>query len=54
MIILAGDIGGTNSRLLVSEVVNSDYKILAEKNYPSNQYENLPQVIHHFFVLAIH
>ena len=48
MIVLAGDIGGTNSRLLVSEVVNSDYKILAEKSYPSNQYENLPQIIHHF------
>ena len=48
MIVLAGDIGGTNSRLLVSDVENSDYKILAEKSYPSNLYDSLPQVIHRF------
>lgn len=49
MKVLAGDIGGTNSRLIIAKFENLNYEILVEENYPSNQYANLQQVISCFF-----
>lgn len=48
MKVLAGDIGGTNTRLMFSEVKDLSYLPIAEKSYPSNQYANLQQVINCF------
>lgn len=39
MKILAGDIGGTNTRLIYADVIDNNYRILAEKNYSSQQYD---------------
>lgn len=49
MYLLAGDIGGTNSRLLVAEATASEYRIVAEQNYPSNSYSGLLEVVEVFF-----
>lgn len=45
MQLLAGDIGGTNSRLLCAEVAAGDRQIIAEKSYPSADFDGLEQVI---------
>jgi len=45
MQILAGDIGGTNTRLICAGVSENGRHILAEKNYPSANYSGLIQVI---------
>lgn len=49
MYLLAGDIGGTNSRLLVAEATASEYQIIAEQDYPSNSYSGLLEVVEVFF-----
>lgn len=49
MYLLAGDIGGTNSRLLVAESTTSEYRIIAEQDYPSNSYPGLLEVVEVFF-----
>ncbi|MCK4587329.1 MAG: glucokinase, partial [Gammaproteobacteria bacterium] len=48
MRILAGDIGGTNTRLLLADIDESGRHILAEKNYLSADYDGLIQVINIF------
>ena len=48
MRILAGDIGGTNTRLLLSEIDESGRHVLAEKSYLSADYDGLIQVINIF------
>ena len=48
MKILAGDIGGTNTRLLLADIDESGRHILAEKNYLSADYDGLIQVINIF------
>lgn len=45
MKILAGDIGGTNTRLIISEYNDNNETVIAENNYPSNHYTSLEQVI---------
>lgn len=45
MKVLAGDIGGTNTRLIIVEVTKSKRNIFAEKTYPSNQYISFEQVV---------
>ena len=48
MNVLAGDIGGTNTRLVFAEIIGNDRIILAEKSYPSQKYKALLQVIEIF------
>lgn len=46
--ILSGDIGGTNSRLLLAEVTETGWHELAEKSYYSANYESFYQVLEVF------
>ena len=46
MKVLAGDVGGTNSRLAVVE--NDRFEILAEETYPSADYDGIGRVIEEF------
>ena len=48
MQILAGDIGGTNTRLAFAKINESDRHFLAEKSYPSADYNGLIQIINVF------
>ena len=48
MRILAGDIGGTNTRLILAEAADKGRHILAENIYPSAEYSGLAQVIAQF------
>lgn len=48
MKILAGDIGGTHTRLVFADINKSDQYILAEKSYPSTEYSGLVEVINSF------
>ncbi len=43
--ILAGDIGGTSARLAAFELVGSNLRVVAEKNYVSRQYASLSDVV---------
>ena len=52
MIILAGDIGGTNTRLVIAEREQSNLTILAEKNYASNLYTSFEEVVSLFIADA--
>ncbi len=49
MQILAGDIGGTNTRLILADITENGRQILAEKSYLSADYDGLVQVINVFF-----
>jgi glucokinase len=48
MHILAADVGGTNTRLLLAEVHANDWYILFENSYPSARYTGLVQLINTF------
>lgn len=48
MYALAGDIGGTNTRLIYAEITNVGRNIIAEKNYPSTAYADFYQVLDEF------
>lgn len=48
MIVLGGDIGGTNTRLIVASIDDAGIHPVAEKVYHSKQYTSLPQVIRQF------
>ncbi len=48
MRILAGDIGGTHTRLIVADILSGQRKILAEVFYPSQKYTSLIVIIHKF------
>lgn len=45
MIAIAGDIGGTNTRLIIIDYHDGCLTTLAENNYPSNHYSSFEQVI---------
>lgn len=45
MFLLAGDIGGTHSRLICAEISDSGRHILAEKNYLSAEHSGLVEII---------
>ncbi len=48
-LLLAGDIGGTNTRLQMVEVsAGGDFKTLCEKVYPSQEYPDLVPLVRHF------
>ena len=49
MHLLAGDIGGTQTRLIYAEAHNNGQHVLAEKSYPSAEYNGLASVIDDFF-----
>jgi glucokinase len=46
--ILAGDIGGTSSRLAIFEKGNGRLKLVAEQTYPSQQFKALEDIAHAF------
>ena len=48
MIVLAGDIGGTNTRLALADVEARGLKILREERYPSRDYPGLEPVVRRF------
>jgi len=48
MHILAGDIGGTNTRLIFAEVAEGEQRVVAEKSYLSSQYSGLIELINIF------
>ena len=48
MLILAGDIGGTSSRLAFYKVVGGELEAVAEKHYPSRHYGNLIEIVKQF------
>jgi glucokinase len=50
MHILAGDIGGTNSRLIFAEVAGQGHRIVSEQSYPSTDYAGLISVIDVFLI----
>jgi glucokinase len=46
--ILAGDIGGTNSRLALFELNGNSLNLVVEKTFPSRRYPNLEAIIREF------
>lgn len=46
--ILAGDIGGTNTRLGLFKQKGSDLFLLSEKKYASNSWREIELIIEHF------
>src|SRR5437763_10730837 len=46
--ILAGDIGGTNARLALFEVQNSEFKLANIEIFPSRHYSGLDQIVSEF------
>jgi len=47
-IILAGDIGGTKTRLGFFQVEKNGFSLLSEKTFPSKQYKNLTDILRFF------
>jgi glucokinase len=48
MIVLAGDVGGTNARLAVVEVEGRNARIVQESKYPSRDYPGLAPIVRRF------
>lgn len=46
--ILAGDIGGTNSRLAFFDVSNGDFRLVSASVFPSRKYSGLDEIVSHF------
>jgi glucokinase len=49
VIVLAGDVGGTNARLALVELEGRDARIVRERRYPSRAYPGLPPIVRGFF-----
>lgn len=47
-LILAGDIGGTNTRLGLFQVTRGRFRLLSEKTYPSKKYRGLENILVNF------
>jgi len=47
-VVLAGDIGGTNTRLAFFQVENHRLRLVSEAVFPSRKYQNLQQIIGEF------
>jgi glucokinase len=47
-VVLAGDIGGTNTRLAFFQVKNQRLRLVSEAVFPSRKYQNLQQIIREF------
>ena len=52
--ILAGDIGGTNSRLAFFDVADGQLKIVTESIYPSKEARGLDEIVVKFIKAAGH
>jgi len=48
MIVLAGDVGGTNTRLALFSVENRNFEQLAFERYDNKQFENLEEILQTF------
>ncbi len=48
MLILAGDVGGTSTRLAFFEAYNAGLTVVAEKHYPSRQHGSLAEIVMQF------
>jgi len=48
MKVLAGDIGGTNTRIIFADLYEKDRRIIAQKNYPSANFTSIDQVLENF------
>jgi len=48
MLVLAGDIGATNTRLAIAEIKENELKVLAQQNYKGIEYPNLTTIIRAF------
>ncbi len=48
MIVLAGDVGGTNARLAVVSIDGASLSFLREERYPSRDYPGLAPIVQHF------
>jgi glucokinase len=53
-VILAGDIGGTNSRLALFTEERSHLRMLEEKTYPSREHKSLEQIVNLFLGDSAH
>jgi glucokinase len=47
-VILAGDIGGTNSRLAFFDVSNGNFRLVSASVFPSRQYSGLDEIVSRF------
>jgi len=47
-LILAGDVGGTNTRLGLFELTRRRFRLLSEKTYPSKKYKGLENILLNF------
>ena len=47
-LILAGDVGGTNTRLGLFELTRQRFRLLSEKTYPSKKYKGLENILLNF------
>jgi glucokinase len=52
MIVLAGDVGGTNARLAIVELDGRGARITRESRYPSRDYPGLTPIVRHFLAEA--
>lgn len=50
MKVLAGDIGGTNTRIICADVDGKNRHLVAEKKYASSGYTSLIQVLEAFLL----
>jgi glucokinase len=48
MLILAGDIGGTTTRLAIFRAVDNDLTVVAQHNFASREYGSLATIVHDF------
>ena len=48
MNVIAGDVGGTNTRLVYAEITKSNTRTVAKQVYKSEEYSGLEQIIDHF------
>jgi glucokinase len=49
VIVLAGDVGGTNARLAIVELNGPSARIARENRYPSRDYPGLTPIVHRFY-----
>jgi glucokinase len=48
MMILAGDVGGTHTRLMLARKQDRDLKVLCQRDYPSQQYDGITPLVQEF------
>ena len=48
MIVLAGDVGGTNARLAIVELEGRSARMVHQSRYPSGEYKGLAPIVRRF------